>query len=85
MTGYHQSCSTDISPRTYDCLCVSKNLRHILPWRGTEATNEGRECGIVHVSLNDDNYIKFKYKAGAFGSDLHEVGQIIHSFEEPNY
>jgi hypothetical protein len=85
LTGYHQSCPTEGTPRSYDCLCVNRNLRHILPWRGTEASNEGRECGIMHLSVNDQNYIKFKYQAEAFGSELNEIGKIIHSFDNPNY
>jgi hypothetical protein len=68
----------ELSPRSYDCLCVNKNLRHILPWRG-KASNENRECGFVHVSLDDANYVKFTYPVEQFMSKSNEIGIIINS------
>lgn len=76
LTGYHQSCPTSDIPRSYDCLCVSKKLRHVLPWR-KDLANEGRECGFVHVSSVDTIYNKFQYPLTDLLEKKSEIGTII--------
>jgi len=73
VTGYHQACPGLDAPRSYDCVCDNHQTRQN-PWRPFQKNIKNRECAVVHLSTNKNNYRKYKFKP-------HEVEQMR---AEPN-
>jgi hypothetical protein len=82
LTGFHQACPSEISPKTHNCECKSllmrcNNRRPYTYWKG-------RECGIIHLSTNARDYGKKGYifnqeqVRGLMQSKL-ELGMVVNS------
>jgi len=68
VTGYHQACPGLDAPRSYDCICDNHVTRQN-PWRPFQKNIKNRECCVVHLSTNKNNYKKYKFKP-------HEIEQM---------
>ena len=60
LTGYHAACPSNTIPRSHDCLCTSILMKSN-NWKPYEH-RKGRECAVVHLSTNNDNYNNELYK-----------------------
>lgn len=63
VTGYHQACPGLDAPRSYDCVCDNHQTRQN-PWRPFQKNIRNRECAVVHLSTNKNNYKKYRFKSG---------------------
>lgn len=61
LTGYHQACPTLDAPRSYDCICDNHQTRQN-PWRPFQKNIRNRECAVIHLSTNKNNYKKYRFK-----------------------
>jgi hypothetical protein len=68
VTGYHQACPGLDAPRALDCVCDNHMTRQN-PWRPFQKNIKNRECAVVHLSTNKNNYKKYKFKP-------HEIEQM---------
>lgn len=59
LTGYHNACPGNESPRSHDCSCTS----HIMKSNNCQPYEhlEGRECSLIHLSTNDKSYGRKEY------------------------
>lgn len=82
LTGYHNACPSETSPRSHDCECSSirvrsNNRRPYEYWKG-------RECGVIHLSTNINSYGRKDYifntaqKEAIIQSKL-ELGLVVES------
>jgi hypothetical protein len=82
LTGYHNACPSDHSPRSHDCLCHTRLMKSN-NWRPFE-NRRGRECALVHLSTNIASYGRPEYAfsdeetAEALKSRL-EIGTLLNS------
>lgn len=61
LTGYHQACPAFDAPRSYDCICDNHQTRQN-PWRPFQKNIRNRECAVIHLSTNKNNYRKYRFK-----------------------